>query len=325
MKLVRIGVTLRSPLGTPLKSDTLSGHLLCLFRERYGEEKLSNLLEDSKKGVLPFVISDAFPHDHLPVPVLKPMSRSSFKEFVESLHGGNTIEALKSLKRFRKKCQFIPLSNWEELSNTMSAKSLYFLHHHKLVLVESGGKAKITMHNTINRKSGRALEGALYNSTENWYKSNEEIPSLDIYARVAPSFETEFNELLNDLKSLGYGQDRSTGKGNLKFEEWEPMEHLDQKKGANAWMNLSTYSTTKGDEIEGGWYKMHTKFGKVWNGFGERNPFKKPLLVFEPGSVFLKQPENIETTVITGIHSGNPNIVQYCSPIMLPIKLQEAQ
>jgi len=325
MKLVRIGVTLRSPLGTPLKSDTLSGHLLCLFRQRHGEKKLSKLLEDAKKGNLPFVISDAFPHDHLPVPVLEPMSRSTFKELVESLHGGKTLEGLKSLKRFRKKFQVLPLSEWAEVSKAMSAKNLYFLHHQERIRLEGGEKTKITMHNTINRKSGHVLEGALYNSIEKWYTSSEGKPALDIYARVEPSFEPDFKELLNDLKSLGYGQDRSTGKGNLQFEEWEPMEHLDQKKGANAWMNLSTYSTTQGEELEGGWYKMHTKFGKVWNGFGERNPFKKPLLVFEPGSVFRKQPKNLGTTVIPGIHSENANLVQYCSPIMLPINLQEVQ
>ena len=322
MKLIRIGITLLSPLGTALKSDTLSGHLLCLYRQRYGEKELLQLLSAAGKGQLPFVISDAFPHGHLPVPLLEPLSRRVFKELVDELHSGKMLIGLKSLKKFRKKNQFLALKEWREISGKMSAKNLYFLHDQNRILTESGEITAFTLHNTIDRQSGQVREGALYQTRDLWYAESVNKPTLDIYAKVLPDFESKFKQLLSDLSELGYGRDRSSGKGNLQFGEWEELPDLDQGSRANAWMNLSTYSTTHGEDLTGGWYRMQTKFGKILNGFGERNPFKKPLIVFEPGSVFPKMPENMGASVISGIHAENQNVVQYCCPVMLPLTLE---
>ena len=83
MKLNRYHITPNSALGSPLKSDTLTGQLLCLYREEHGEEELEELIRKMKEGSPPFILSDAFPHDTLPFPTLPPISRQAFDQICE--------------------------------------------------------------------------------------------------------------------------------------------------------------------------------------------------------------------------------------------------
>ena len=89
---------------------------------------------------------------------------------------------------------------------------------------------------------------------------------------------------------------------------------------ANATMTLSTCATTRPQEVAG-WYRLRPKFGKVWNGFGELRPFKKPLLMFEPGSVFTRFPEGYGHGILTGVHRSNPAILQHAAALRLPVRV----
>jgi len=77
MKLVRYSFKPESPLGTPLQSDTLAGHLLCYLRERSGDAALEEVLGQFEAGNPPFIVSSAFPSGMLPRPEMPPMSREA--------------------------------------------------------------------------------------------------------------------------------------------------------------------------------------------------------------------------------------------------------
>ena len=323
MRLFRFGVTPVSAMGTQLKSDTLAGHLLCLYRERHGEKKLLELIGEMRTGQVPFALSDAVPRGYLPLPLAPPMARQDFRELVEQLHGGDMLEGLRNLKAFRKRHSFLSLKQWEEVRSQISSKNLYLLLQGQTDEAPGTPATELTLHNTINRESGAVLKGALYVTRDLFYPAGGDDYYLDVYAQVQEQFDEIFRELLEDLQMSGYGRDRSAGKGQLEIGPLEPMESLSKQEGINRWLNLSTYSNTSGKELEGGTYQLETKFGKVWNGFGETKPFKQPLMVFKSGSTFPQQPSNFGNTIIGNIHTANPDIVQCCTPVMLPFTSQE--
>ncbi len=325
MRLFRFGVTPVSAMGTQIRSDTLAGHLLCLYRERQGEKALLSLIGKMREGQVPFALSDAVPRGYLPVPMVPPMVRKDFRELVDQLHGGDMLEGLRNLKNFRKRQSFLSIGQWEKVRDDVSSKRLYLLLQGQTDQSPGTYTTELTLHNTINRESGAVLRGALYVTRDHYYPSggNNEEHHLDVYAQVEEEFDETFRELLDDLQMSGYGRDRSTGKGQIELGPMEPMEGLSKQDGANRWLNLSTYSNTNGNELAGGSYQLETKFGKVWNGFGEKVPFKQPLMVFKSGSTFPKRPSNPGQTVIGKIHSGNPDIVQCCTPVMLPFNFKE--
>lgn len=62
------------------------------------------------------------------------------------------------------------------------------------------------------------------------------------------------------------------------------------------------------------------KHGRAWNGFGERNPFKKPFFAFAEGSLFSGMPDS--GYLLRNIHS-DPRIVQVGWPLTIPVTLEE--
>ncbi|MGK5091131.1 hypothetical protein WDW89_03835 [Deltaproteobacteria bacterium TL4] len=375
MKLNRYHLTPRSALGTHLKSDTLTGQLLCLYRELKGESALNSWLANFKKGQPPFILSDAFPYNTLPVPVLPPISREQFKRIAKDHFDGKMFNALSEQKKmfnalseqkkFKKQFQWIPLSVWKLLKDGFSVEKLLtdFIKRKQdeqpiesfhslepdfdalLVASKSANEQPIEsfhsleLHNIIHRGTGRTLEaGGLFVTENTWYlpKTNGQ-PVFDLYALVDPQEEQTLDTLLLDtLGSNGFGADRTVGKGQLKIEKSKedcsflikhPQTSSEDKgecQGTSQlfWLNLSTYCSQNPADLKG-FYKTRTKFGKVWNGFGEMNPFKHPLLVFESGSVFQNQPADLSNTVIQGIHPDNKAVIQCTSPIMIPFILQQ--
>ncbi len=67
----RLTLALHSPLGTPMQSDTLFGHLCWQVLLREGEAALEDFLEPFRRGEPSFVLSDAFPAGLLPRPLVR--------------------------------------------------------------------------------------------------------------------------------------------------------------------------------------------------------------------------------------------------------------
>lgn len=70
MKLFRIQLRPRSPWRTPWQADTLLGALCATAARVHGADFLrAQLIDPMHAGQPPFVLSDAFPGDLLPLPV----------------------------------------------------------------------------------------------------------------------------------------------------------------------------------------------------------------------------------------------------------------
>jgi len=331
-QLLRYQIRIESALGSPLRSDTLSGQILWAYREKHGEPALEELLLEVKDGNLPFVLSDGFPTGHLPVPTFPPIPRKWFHALANKHCGGDLFQTLQLQKSRKNELAHIPLEYWSGLRSNASLYALLDDWLPKVPKASWDQRSIAEMHNVIDRFQNTTLsQGGIFTAENTWMELSSADPSgsqskkmlMDLYAQVRPDFQAEFDGLLEQIGKTGYGRDASIGLGQLRIERSEDVSNLLDCQGANRWLNLSTLATTDGTSMRDGYYKIRSKFGKVWSGFGDNAPFKKPILILEAGSILGHVPAPA-TTILQGVHPTNPKILQYTAGIFLPFVLNES-
>ena len=315
MSLFRYRIKPQSAFATPLRSDTLYGHLLWRAAEKYGSGYVTEMIGQFAGEEPPFVVSSAVPADCLPMPQLPPIKRARFREQFAPTGGSQLVGALQKYKLFRKQ-SVIAMDKIQALADNLSQEALFraWLADPDNFAPAAKSKQIQHPHNSIDRNSGKVTEqGGLFFSPENWYAQDTE---LDLYVK------TDRRELFEDLFSAlcqsGYGADSSIGKGQFTFT-------LDTEFTSENWPTQSNaellLSLTAAPTLEGftGYYQPQIKRGKAWSGFGERNPFKKPFMALTEGSVLTSKPTS--GYLLRNIHS-NPDLVQVTWPLTLPLQLE---
>lgn len=317
MALYRYQITPLSAFATPMRSDTLYGHLLWVAAQRHGEQRVSELIEAFAEEQPPFVLSSALPSGRLPLPPLPGISRQAFKE--QFARQGQLCERLQDFKAFRK-LSWWPLEQWLRLKNHLSQAALFseWLAGPKQTdkpSAETPEQIQDTQpHVVIARDSGSVLsQGGLFFSAATWYRAGA---TLDLY--VESERIELFEELFHDLSLTGFGADRSTGKGHFSFRRDERFDATPFGGSGSHRLSLSVCAAEALNEFEGYWAPF-VKHGRAWSGFGEKNPFKKPFLAFAEGSLFSRMPQR--GYVLRNIHS-DPRIVQIGRPLTIPVTLE---
>ena len=332
--LYRYNITPQSPLITPIMSDTLFGHFCWAIRYREGERYLSDFLSSFGDGkVAPVLFSSAFISGFLPRPTLPPPPRDQIRQFVRSQFGDGKKDIFNGFSRVKEwnRRRQITAQQWHNLKGDYSDIGLY---KHFSRETDDGNKKpaeiEISTSNTINRFSGTVPPegGGLFQREKTWYMEGV---SLDIYVEIndeAISSPTEWF-LVEYLPANGYGADKSTGMGNLSVEKDNSFDSsVFETQGANARMSVS-FSSFMGIEKINSFYRLKTKFGKLGGSFafwsptgGNPRPFKKPVLMYEPGAVFFCKGSLNDKPLLDNIHSDDR--IRHCGiPITLPFNTRE--
>jgi CRISPR/Cas system CSM-associated protein Csm4 (group 5 of RAMP superfamily) len=269
MRLYRLKLQPRSAWLTPWQADTLAGLLCWSYARTSGEDALCrDVIVPASNGEPPFVLSDAFPGDLLPLPTSlrlvdwAPSERKDVKRarwlrpdtFRRAQSGENIASAeLLSDDVFHKHAQV--RNTLDRYTNTTGGPGSLF----------SLGET------ALNEKSD-ALGSAHY---------------LSVYARVIEGFEDTLLSLFEEAASIGFGADISVGKGQFDLlSGLEPVELLDNlEREGSGLICLSTFQPGSSDPTDGLW-KAFTKFGKVGPDFGLENVFKRPLIMLRAGACF---------------------------------------
>ncbi len=298
MTWLRIRIRPLTAFGSPIRGDTLFGQLCWAVRERFGEERLSALLDGYTQGRPFLVVSDGLPAGHLPRPQLpigrlglgdevKADQRKTFKKrawMPEAAIGGQpdlraSIRALcaelaKEANEKKQKCK--------ESKKQKNEKGPRW-------------KAVVHLHNSISRTTGTTGDGAFapYGQDEHvWEGGGQSDGGLDLHCVLdeARLSRDELAGLLGDVGRIGYGRDASIGLGKFAIEEVcadRPAGHPQ----ANAWLTLAPAAPQDGPPV-GEWrsadcfYQPFTRFGRHGSiaAVGP-NPFKKPILLADTGAV----------------------------------------
>ena len=330
MALYRYILRPASPFGTPMRSDTLHGHLVCAAAELEGQEAATTLVERFVANDPPFICSSAFPKDMLPMPCLPPLPRRLFEERYTAPGGffkGDLFAALTAYKSFRKQ-RHLSMRVWLDCSEDMCAEVLFnsFLFEKADFGLPTDLSRRnrpwaspyLQTHNTIDRSRGSVLlEGGFHLTESTFYRDDA---TLHLY--VETTDVASFERLFRHIAECGFGRDRSTGKGHftwLRDMDFDPT--LLERSRRSHLMSLSVLSAENLSAMRG-WYGVFSKLGKVWDGFGEKNPFKKPFLAVSEGGVFESLPS--AGYVLRGLHP-DPKVAQILCPLTIPLTVRSTE
>lgn len=282
MKSYRLDVMPRSAWGSPLQADTLFGHLCWALRYTQGEPRLRDFLHAFDDTPPPLVLSNGFPEDLLPRPVFPPLRRMP-DERTETGH--------KKLKR-------IVLLRKDWFLEARPALSEATIHRALTDDGKIGGAdpwhPELGYHNAIDRRTESVREqGGFFQSLDFRFRGPEgaeEGTRLSVYLKTDYFSASALGDLCEVVARSGYGRDTSSGSGAFSFE-LDPFS-FPPLPGANAFVSLSNFVPAPHDPTDG-WYELMTKFGKLGGDYavgpgygGVHNPFKKPLIMLQAGSIF---------------------------------------
>lgn len=333
--LYRYKITPKSPIMTPIMSDTLFGHFCWALLYRSGENYLTGFLDsfDGDKRA-PVLFSSAFLSGYLPRPDLPPLNRNRLKKFIHKHYGEEKEAQYNGLSMIKawSKIRLVSLEQWHNLKDDYSDKRLYEEFASKDVQIDETifEIKEVSASNMINRVSGAVEQegGGLFQREKVWYREGIE---LDLYVEVNDKemadtvkwFLTEY------LSEHGFGADKSTGMGNLLISTDEAFDpNTFNVEDPNALMSLSMVSF-RGMEKYDALYRLKTKFGKLGGSFavssptgGNPKPFKKPILMFDPGAVFFTTECLNDKPLLDNVHSDSR--IRHCGiPVTLPFKTRE--
>lgn len=289
----RVELTVGSPIVTPFQSDTIFGHICWAIRflawkDEEKEYKLAAFLTrfDTEEGP-PLLVSDGFPKDYLPKPILPPLTQADLEEIMGLEKRIENSFRIKTIKRMR----LVPKEKFKALQmDAMTPAKIFRALKNSSEGInqpEAGQETVMVQHNTVNRISGR-VETGLYAQEETFFR--EECGRYEVYLRTNYFKPEELNRIFKFIGEGGFGRDKSTGKGQFTFEINEGMDIPECPK-ANAFMTLSSYIPSENDPTRGHYGLIH-KFGKLGGLYAKGtpevygNPFKVPLIMFSAGSTF---------------------------------------
>jgi len=336
-----------SPVMTPLMSDTFFGHFCWALVYEKSEKYLANFLDlYNEEKTAPVLFSSAFVSDYLPRPVLPLQKRKEIRKFIDEKFVNCENKSFKDLntkqRRFKgmeavkawNKIRFIKEKDWLQLKDSYSEVLLNEIFYKKFIAghaLQAGIiENEISASNTINRISGTVDEetGGLFQREKEWYHENTK---LDLYveaesqefASVADWFLTEY------LPVYGFGKDKTVGMGYLKIckdKSFNP--DIFNVSDANAAVTLSMTAFDKIMEYSS-YYRLMTKFGKLGGSYafssptgGKTRPFKKPVMMMEPGSIFFTSEQLNNKPLLKNVHSDK-KIRHAGVPLTLPLKTRE--
>jgi CRISPR-associated protein Csm4 len=310
MNYWRLTLAPRSPLATPLQSDTLFGHLCWAIRYTEGEAALREFLEESEKRV--FVLSDGFPGGFLPRPLCLPLTMAQQEAWVGRHFPQDEMQGYRKLKEVRK-ARFIPDEVFLSRRHQLSEEGLC-----DALLAAAGTQPTARdfrqAHNRIDRTTERTPDvGGLYFT---------EATAYDGKYRYAVYVATDFIEsttlggLFRWMGNNGYGKDASIGRGQFELLDMADAGPL-FGWGGNRRLSLSRGVITA--EMREPLYRLFTKHGRLG---GDRvndtsGPFKYPIILTEPGATFASD-DPFPGGLIRNVHPHLTDVVHMARHLTIP-------
>ncbi len=303
---------------TPWQSDTLFGELCWALRYEEGEERLQAFLAPFLSGRPPFVLSNGFPGELMPRPVLPPAPAPASDKAL-------AIAAMKAAKS-------------EKAARWISSDVFHCIRrtgHVEPQVQRCGGlRRDVVIKNQINRRTGTtAPPGEQDEAAGNLYAQVEiglpaELTEIAVYAAAESSEWAErLWALFGKLAHSGHGAKKSSGYGTFQIVGMDPLPDWSAPvDGANSFIALSNFAPAAGDPVDG-YYEPMVKYGKLgeeFAGSAAMSPFKYPLLMVRAGAVFrTPEPRAWYGRMVRGVYPGDERIVQFAYTLALPMHLPD--
>lgn len=298
---------------TPWQSDTIYGHIFWGVALLEGEEELKKILKEFEKNTPPFIVSDGFIGNRLPVINRRVIKNSEIEEIALEKKESIIDTAIK-IKRL-KNISTVSLN----IFNKLRKKENDLLEMIDEILEDNTQNIETisieNTHNRIDRVSGSTGENSIFSMKENFTGE-----SIYIYLKIREDFSIDrVKKLLKFVEENGFGKKVSIGKGAFKTESFEKFNGFENIKG-NGFISLSNYIPKREDYEYVENSIVLVKRGKIGNLYGdEGNPFKKPFSCFRAGAIFRGSCEGIKGRVLTDLH--RIKVIQVGIPFIIEVEL----
>lgn len=280
MNVIHFRLIPKSPTVTPWRGDTLVGHLLWAYAYQYGSTEMDDLFArislpcHGNENTGPPIVSDLFPENYLPIPLLPAFSKSD-----------ESKELALANRKAIKKIRWIPIDDWETLRDHLTPTSLYntlMSIDPKKLEDDTKVAESAELHASINRLNGTTSEaGGLYARVV-----RREVRPLHGYLYRGALGEDAF-ELLRQVGESGYGADASTGCGQFDIVRLEEENWNQPNAKYNGWMSLGRHLPDAKCDPRAAKYRLVTHYGRLGGSLANRRyVFKKPILLCETGSLW---------------------------------------
>jgi CRISPR-associated protein Csm4 len=249
-----------SQWATPLRADSLFGSLCWRWRELF-PESFESILDEFHQGTNPpFVLSDGWPGDYLPLPMSA--------EFTVLAH-----EAAAPQKKKLKPPLYV---SQEDFSNVIRGG---IVERDRVLANMFCPSARVQT--AIDRDLGAAAEGMLFETGTQYL--HESCETVSVYLR-SERYLDQTVACFNALARTGFGKRSSTGLGQFEIAAPERWDLQHQAGEANAFVTLNHFVPAPNDPTEGLW-RTHVTYPK-FHANSVSNVFKGSILTLTPGSVF---------------------------------------
>jgi len=294
MTLYRISLRLCSALVTPLKGDTIWGHIVWGIANHEGDDAVKKFLEQEKEQPVLFV-SSAFPANKVCIDIPVPKKRDDKRL---------TLEKYIKIKEEKG----VGYKNASEFFNDTAPSNKK---------KESPLERVTVMHNTLDRFTNSALDGSPYAIEEKWSGKNNE---WDLY--VLSSLKPErINQLINWAFENGYGADASIGKGRIEVIG-DPVPVEPKYKGSQYYMALGPFVEDKNKQLQDLRADIFIRSGKIGGAFaGAMTPYKKQVVLYDEGAVFKSTTEiQYVGILLDNMHNEDDRICQSGFAPVIPVE-----
>ena len=285
MEHLLISIKPESAFATPLKGDTLFGHLCWSIRSRDGERALRELLQGYTNGKPFAVVSDPLLEHCWPRPAVPPV-----------LFGHIDPQERKSARKrkwLHHRDLQRPLREWlnwmlEEPDGALDGIAADPAENGK---PGSWRRRESRFRNSIDRRIGATSdEGfAPYGIEQTWYRRGTRLDCHIVYDAGRIDAES-IRQCMTDIGKCGYGRDATVGLG--RFSVCEPRDGdgaqlPESQPDATSWIALAPVAPQNLPwDSARCWYRPFTRFGRHGNiAVHSGNPFKAPVLLADTGAV----------------------------------------
>ncbi|HHW20436.1 type III-A CRISPR-associated RAMP protein Csm4 [Thermodesulfovibrio thiophilus] len=341
MKTFEIIIKPLSGFGTPIKGDTLFGHICwhLVYDDKILGMSLTKLLADYATN--PFlVVSSAYPNlDNgyaLKRPDLPLDKLFNFSNLEQS-------DIIKKRKDFKKKIwmhvikgQHITTSKSDKLylSDSELFEKLTNFRNSEIQrqLRKTGVKSFILdytqPHNTINRLTGTTGEGQFAPYFVDYFMYT---PDAELVIFVGLREDISIEQLIEVIKKVGetgFGKDASTGFGRFMVIEYKEIDLFSMgSENPNACYTLAPCVPEK-NIFTKMFFTPFIRFGRHGDILAKsKNPFKNPVIMADEGAVFIPVGDMPDKpyigTPIFNISKVEPDAVSQGYSLYIPIKMED--
>ncbi len=328
----KLSLRLKSGLLSELQSDTILGHFCWRLKDKFGEDKLKEFISPYFNNNPVFTISNSFfekdfietktkkvlrTEIFFPKPMLHIKSGETGKTKKDKMIGFLINKEMKS-KNYLTLSQFNLVLNGkiDELYNKLLADDIEYPKF----------QSNLRVSVEIDRQSFSSKEGQLFSYNPKHLDENTRIIFFVKIFNEKAFTDFDCENVLKDVFEVGFGKKKSSGYGQFEVISFNDFTAFEEPEEANGFITLSNYLPSSEDGItDDSKYDFLVKYGKLGEELSlSEKPFKKPIIMFTPGSCFIsnkKKDHYGRTTRISEISEFKPEAIQFGTPFTLKFKI----